>query len=160
MANSDSRPEYNYGGYSKEKILKRDSSGNKENNENMLDDNNYNVNSSLKAPKIKKEAENNNNISNQNFQNNLNGINMNCNGDESLNSNNFSFVPTKKKYVKKFAYKSQPGKNDNGLSKINQDNFLIMENILNNEEFRIFGVFDGHGKSIFCKIKIKELMVI
>lgn len=145
--NPENKNEFNYGGYSKEKVLKRDTSGNKENYD-LDNSNNNNLNSMIKAAKInKKELDNNNMDTNQNTQNNMNGINVNNtnSNEENLISNNFSFVPLKKKYVKKFAYKSQPGKNDNGLSKINQDNFLIMENILNNEEFRIFGVFDGHG---------------
>ena len=146
MGNSDNRNEFNYGGYAKENMNKKDSSSYKENSENLIDNSNNNTNSMLKSTKLKKkEIENNINISNKI---NLNGFNVN-NNEDNLNSNNFSLVPSNKKYVKRFAYKSQPGENDNGLSKINQDNFLIMENILNNDEFKIFGVFDGHGKFYF-----------
>lgn len=101
----------------------------------------------MKASKMNnnKDSDNNLNMFNHNNLNELNG----SDNAENANINNFAFVPYKKKFVKKFGYKSQPGKNDNGLSKVNQDNFLIMENILNNDEFKIFGVFDGHGKKIF-----------
>jgi len=146
LANSDNRPEFNYGSYYKEKIIVRESSRHKENYESLLDNNsNNNLNYRIKAGKINtKESD----INNHNIQNNLNGHNINSNSEENLNPNDFQVISAnKKKYVKKFYYKSQPGKNENGLSKINQDNFLIMENILNNDEFRIFGVFDGHGNT-------------
>jgi hypothetical protein len=48
-------------------------------------------------------------------------------------------------YVKKVAFRTLAGKTENGSTKTNQDNFVIMENILNCEDFKIYGVFDGHG---------------
>lgn len=83
------------------------------------------------------------------FSNKINNINSIFNRD-SLNS--YIIDPEKnpiisnKKHVSKYAFKSQPGKNENGYTKTNQDNYLIMENILNSQEFKIFGVLDGHGK--------------
>lgn len=88
------------------------------------------------------------NIKENDLSNNSNKINSFIinNNEQNPSTNNYSFIPPKKKNLKKFSFKSQAGKNENGLTKMNQDNFLIMENILNNEEFKIYGVFDGHGK--------------
>lgn len=41
--------------------------------------------------------------------------------------------------------KSQPGRNEGRISKINQDSFLIMTLINNIIDFNVFAVFDGHG---------------
>lgn len=78
-----------------------------------------------------------------------NNSNSNLNITSSLNNNNF----TKRKWVRKISFKSQAGKNDCGMLKTNQDSYLIMDNILNNEEFKIFGVFDGHGKYLIFQNK-------
>jgi serine/threonine protein phosphatase PrpC len=61
------------------------------------------------------------------------------------NCNNY----TKKKvsYIKNFAYKSQAGKNEHGYTKINQDSHVVINKVLNLEEFNIFGVLDGHGSN-------------
>lgn len=48
------------------------------------------------------------------------------------------------KILRKFAVITQPGK-QKGVKKVNQDNYLILDKILDIENFSIFGVFDGHG---------------
>ncbi len=63
--------------------------------------------------------------------------------DLNLNQN----LSPKHKIIKNFFYRSQPGKNDDGLSKINQDNYLIMNKIFNLEDYNIFGILDGHGNN-------------
>ena len=40
---------------------------------------------------------------------------------------------------------SLPG-TENGCQKINQDTFLVLTNVYNSKDIRIFGVFDGHGE--------------
>ena len=51
-----------------------------------------------------------------------------------------------KKIISSISYKTQAGTNDYGFTKINQDSYIICENVLNNENYNIFGVLDGHGK--------------
>lgn len=46
---------------------------------------------------------------------------------------------------KKTAGISQAGLNSYGKEKVNQDSFLIIENIFDLDEYCIYGVFDGHG---------------
>ena len=48
--------------------------------------------------------------------------------------------------MKTFSVKSQQGKTNN-KKKINQDNYITKMNILNQNEFDIFCVLDGHGKN-------------
>ena len=60
------------------------------------------------------------------------------------------------KNISCISYKSLPGKINSFQSKINQDSFLIITNILGIAGFCLFGVFDGHGTvghlvSDFCK---------
>ena len=47
--------------------------------------------------------------------------------------------------LKNFAFLSRPGNNEMGLSKTNQDSFVVKTNINNIKDFNIFGVLDGHG---------------
>ncbi len=44
-----------------------------------------------------------------------------------------------------YAFKSKGGKNNLGRPKTNQDSMLVFTKVLNNENYNIFGVFDGHG---------------
>lgn len=93
-------------------------------------------------------------LSDINNNNNFNTINlirgsasaMENSPDNSTSLNNQIFG-VKKKWIRKFSFKSQAGKNENGI-KTNQDSYLIMDNILNNDEFKVFGVLDGHGNLI------------
>ena len=48
-------------------------------------------------------------------------------------------------HVKKIASLSQAGKGEDGFTKVNQDNFLIIQNEYNLNDFKIFAVMDGHG---------------
>ena len=45
-----------------------------------------------------------------------------------------------------YAIKSQGGKDANGNDKINQDNYIYINNVFGYKNFDIFGVYDGHGK--------------
>lgn len=65
----------------------------------------------------------------------------------NLNLNSSSNKP--KNFFKKYAVKSLAGRTEAGATKVNQDNYLLMENILNCEDYSIYGVFDGHGKILF-----------
>ena len=67
--------------------------------------------------------------------------------------------------LQKLRYKgfpfSQAGTNENGVTKTNQDSYLIINNIFN-LKFDIFGIMDGHGLnghlvSNFVKEQIKEI---
>jgi len=50
-----------------------------------------------------------------------------------------------KSNVKGYYFKSRPGNEVGGASKINQDNYLVCSNVLSLDNYHIFGVFDGHG---------------
>ncbi len=64
----------------------------------------------------------------------LKGINL-------LNS-----LKIKKKVIRKVHGMSQPGINTKNVIKINQDSYIVKNNILNLNNFSFFGVYDGHGK--------------
>lgn len=117
--------------------------------------NNFNFN-------IGKNPQNLQNILNNTLFNNANPVNSNIKSNTSdingnlaqINSiqNNTNYNSNNNKSVKadinnkKVAFRSLAGKTEQGSTKTNQDNYLIMDNILNCEDFRIYGVFDGHGK--------------
>lgn len=90
------------------------------------------------------------NSTHQNNTNNNHGKNSPTNNSRENNSTNFTnnnnATTIRRKWCRKISFKSQAGKNECGMIKTNQDSYLIMDNILNNEEFKIFGVLDGHGK--------------
>ena len=46
---------------------------------------------------------------------------------------------------KRTAGMTQAGINSNGNEKVNQDSFIIIENVFDLDEYSIYGVFDGHG---------------
>ena len=48
-------------------------------------------------------------------------------------------------WMKKYAMFTQPGKDESGNKKTNQDSFVFKTNINNIRDFNIFGVLDGHG---------------
>ena len=50
-----------------------------------------------------------------------------------------------KKVIKKYYALSEAGKDDYGMTKINQDSYLVLTNINNLINFNVFAVFDGHG---------------
>ncbi len=54
----------------------------------------------------------------------------------------------KLKNVAKFSYKSNPGIKSDGRHKTNQDNFIALTNLLNLDNYSIFGILDGHGTYI------------
>ena len=49
-------------------------------------------------------------------------------------------------HVKSVSSQSQAGKNEDGLPKINQDSYLIIQNEYKLPDFNIFSVLDGHGE--------------
>lgn len=141
--------------FSRGKLLnKRDNNLSKDSYELMDNKSNILNNNAMAGhkPLIKKENESNinNNISNNSsFTNNYYSNNMSNNNMNNLkmhDPNHFFYNQNHiRRTLKKYTFKTQAGKNENGLTKTNQDSYLLMENILNNEEFKIFGVFDGHG---------------
>lgn len=120
------------------------------------DNNNYNANNNNANNNVNFSNSFNYNISKGTY-NSLNNVNNTNNNSIVSNPNviksSKTIVPDSnlnnqfkgKNHVKKVAYRSLPGKTESGLTKTNQDNYVIMENILNCEEYRIYGVFDGHG---------------
>ncbi len=58
------------------------------------------------------------------------------------NASKISFAKT---FIKSHISITQAGREEDGLTKINQDSYLELTNINNNPNFNIFGVFDGHG---------------
>lgn len=113
------------------------------NNNHSNNNNNLNFNA----------AKNSNNSSNFNNSNNI-SIVSNPNAlktsktvafDNNFNGNLNQIKGKNGNYAKKVAFRSLAGKTENGSTKTNQDNFMIMENILSCEDYKIYGVFDGHG---------------
>jgi serine/threonine protein phosphatase PrpC len=47
--------------------------------------------------------------------------------------------------IRIFCVKTRAGVNYDGTRKTNQDNFISKTNLLNLEDYHVFGVFDGHG---------------
>ena len=78
----------------------------------------------------------NKNNSEINFYPNEKGNNKNL---ESINAIN------QKEIIKGFFAISQPGKDKNFLTKINQDYYIIKTNIKGIKNFNLFAVLDGHG---------------
>lgn len=50
-----------------------------------------------------------------------------------------------KKVIKKYCALSEAGKDSYGMTKINQDSYLVLTNINGLINFNVFAVFDGHG---------------
>ena len=101
---------------------------------------------------------------NNNYQNspgkNINNIHKNNSINLGKNQNNNittnSQIGFNIRIIKRHGIKTLAGKNDNGAKKINQDNYVTMENILNCEEYKIYGVFDGHGNLFYFIFILKE----
>ena len=68
--------------------------------------------------------------------------------EENIKAEEDNITKLNKKIISSVAFKTQAGTNDYGFTKINQDSYIICENLLNNENYNIFGVLDGHGKKI------------
>lgn len=130
MTLHESRNEFNFG-MSKGKVNKREQIESKEKKIEHKEINNNNSNYNKNSPTTNFSGAENNST---NFSSSNN------------NNNNINSLPIKRKWIRKISFKSQAGKNESGMIKTNQDSYLIMDNILNNEEFKIFGVLDGHGK--------------
>ena len=76
-----------------------------------------------------------NNLPLQPFQNNFQW--------NQIGRNNMSpFFP-----IKNLGVLSEPGKTDNGVTKTNQDSYIVKTNINGIPNFNIFGVLDGHGEN-------------
>ena len=74
------------------------------------------------------------------FKDNKN--NMAMNNNYNLNNRKNSF---EKKIIKNYYASSQAGKNSEGITKTNQDSYLVLTKINNFTNFNVFAVFDGHG---------------
>jgi hypothetical protein len=59
-------------------------------------------------------------------------------------------VVEKIKTIGSVHYLSQTGIGEDGLFKINQDCYLVNENLFGISNFNIYGVLDGHGKCFSC----------
>ena len=65
-------------------------------------------------------------------------------GSEDIRDDNLVNATTNG-HVKKLASHSQPGKGEDGFTKVNQDSFLVIQNEYKLNDFNIFSVMDGHG---------------
>ena len=74
------------------------------------------------------------------FKDNKNNMNMNNNNNLNNKKNSFE-----KKIIKNYYASSQAGKNSEGITKTNQDSYLVLTKINNFTNFNVFAVFDGHG---------------
>ena len=83
------------------------------------------------------------------FSNKLNeeqdSLNKGKNINKALENQDELFTRLTTSYIKKVVSKSKPGVNYEGISKTNQDSYLVKQNIFSLPNFSIFGVFDGHG---------------
>ena len=105
------------------------------NNHDISLTNKYELSNRSIREKMKQNEVNKNN-SEINFYPNKKGNNKNL---ESIN------VINQKEIIKGFFAISQPGKDKNFLTKINQDYYIIKTNIKGIKNFNLFGVLDGHG---------------
>ena len=48
-------------------------------------------------------------------------------------------------HIKNLAYMSQAGKGEDGFTKVNQDSYLVVNNLYKLGDYNIFAVLDGHG---------------
>ena len=64
------------------------------------------------------------------------------NNNNYLNNKKNSF---EKKIIKNYNAQSQAGKNSEGITKKNQDSYLVLMKINNFTNFNVFEIFDGHG---------------
>lgn len=71
---------------------------------------------------------------------NENDINNNNNNHNYNKRNSFE-----KKIIKNFYASSQAGKNSSGITKTNQDSYLVLTKINKLTNFNVFAIFDGHG---------------
>ena len=99
----------------------------------------------LNSPKPKRKISNNINfhfdLEKKILEHNLNLINpFNKNFFDKASKISFS-----KNYIKSYISITQAGKEEDGITKTNQDSYLELTNINNNPNFNIFGIFDGHG---------------
>ena len=96
---------------------------------------------SLKEIKIKENKIDLNNNNNNNNNNNYENNNL-----DSQNKRLINEIINKTNSQIKYSYLSVAGRNKEKIQKINQDNFLIINNEEFNLPFLIFAVFDGHGQ--------------
>ena len=109
-----------------------------------INNNNSSLALSNKNIKFKRQSfsyfDNNNNI------NNISNKNINRNYQNLNNSNNLYIKNLfAKNKIKNYFALSLAGKTSDGITKINQDSYLILTNIRNFTNFNVFAVFDGHG---------------
>ena len=63
------------------------------------------------------------------------------------NSENIKIEVIPNSHIKSIYSLSQAGKSEDGLTKINQDSFLVIQNEYNLPDFNVFSVLDGHGEN-------------
>ena len=103
------------------------------------------IRSSIKSPKPKRKISYNNKF---HFDIESNIREQNENLMNSFSKNFFekaSKISFSKTYIKSYISITQAGKEEDGITKTNQDSYLELTNINNNPNFNIFGIFDGHG---------------
>lgn len=66
----------------------------------------------------------------------------NANNNNDINANNQFIFKLNSTYSM-----SHAGKNKEGLTKVNQDTYLVYENILGLSDYCIYGIMDGHGSN-------------
>lgn len=66
-------------------------------------------------------------------------------GNVNLVNNSLRKIPSGKKVIKHYFAVSQAGKNSDGITKTDQDSYLVLTKINNFSNFNVFAVFDGHG---------------
>ena len=88
------------------------------------------------------------NLNNSSFLDNNNNKNDSKRKSFSYFKNNNNIkrqISLEKKIIKKYFALSEAGKDNYGMTKINQDSYLVLTNINNLINFNVFAVFDGHG---------------
>jgi hypothetical protein len=76
----------------------------------------------------------------------LSQVKKKCDESKEICIHNNIVKPSENKsIINSYLTSSRAGNTADGISKTNQDNFLAWPNLLNVDNFHIFGVFDGHG---------------
>jgi len=103
----------------------------------------------LKPIKHKKFLSNNDLLDITSMKKTLNNITTTKpDNDDCVTSTSKNYI---NKFIKMFSCKSRAGNTIDGNRKTNQDSYMAKSKCLNNEEYCIFGVYDGHGTIITFK---------
>jgi serine/threonine protein phosphatase PrpC/serine/threonine protein kinase len=77
----------------------------------------------------------------------MNPRNSLINLDESAGRSDIKIEGKSYEYDMSYCYVSQKGYYPNALGKANQDSYLVLENLMDDSNAHLFGVFDGHGET-------------